>query len=281
MLQDSAVWHQYEFGLAGANFRWSFAGDSLWNNVLYKHIRREDVEVSMYFDSALVREDTSARRVYFTRGTPEYLAYDFSLLPGDTVTVRNGFAPNAPYTMPLDSIGTTPPPGVTCSLTAPRFFYLHTLQQSYPCVWLEGVGGYSGINEPVNSSSTLLCHTDSNGFLDYEYPLLQSPPGSCLGEPFPGTVQELSSGPTLVVSPNPASNTVQVAITLPPGLVVDNDAMLTLVDAQGCKVMEQALPSLSPSGSLTLLLGSFSSGLYFLHITHGKHWQAGVRVMKE
>lgn len=85
----------------------------------------------------------------------------------------------------------------------------------------------------------------------------------------------------LQVSPNPTSDVVQVSIDLPLGLVVGNDAMLTLVDAQGRKVMEQALPTLAPSHPHTLSLSHLPSGLYFLHLTNGKRWLAGSRVVRQ
>ncbi|QQR87533.1 MAG: T9SS type A sorting domain-containing protein [Flavobacteriales bacterium] len=85
----------------------------------------------------------------------------------------------------------------------------------------------------------------------------------------------------LQVSPNPTTDVVQVSITLPPGLVAGNDAKLTLVDAQGRKVMEQALPSLVPSQVTTVSLSHLPSALYFLHLTDGKRWLAGARVVRQ
>lgn len=99
---------------------------------------------------------------------------------------------------------------------------------------------------------------------------------------FDGVLEQYTSlQGALQVSPNPTSDVVQVSIELPPGLVIGNTAMLTLVDVQGHKVSEQVVPMLGASSTTTLSLGSYPGGLYFLHLTDGKRWLAGARLVKQ
>lgn len=103
----------------------------------------------------LLREDTAARQVFLylitgNKDGEEYLLYDFSLNPGDSMQVFNPISPypsDAGYFL-LDSIVTK----THIDNEDYRHFYLSsldTVQSASPgAIWIEGIGSRSLINTP-------------------------------------------------------------------------------------------------------------------------------------
>ena len=120
------------------------SGDTLIGGLTYSKLMHETYTnpgTSCYF--GYLREDTASRRIYFMDNllSPEILLYDFSMQPGDTLTldfindtIYNKF-PSGTYT--LDSIGT-----VMIEAGQRQLFYLsnHSVFWCPPLIWIESVG---------------------------------------------------------------------------------------------------------------------------------------------
>ncbi len=124
-------------------------GDTIHHGKTYKVL-----DYFHFNKNFFLREDTLSRRVYFKMYSsdpkePEYLLYDFSLLPGDTMEVQNPYSPAAAHNGPyrLDSIVPR-----NFQNISRRVFYLSALDSSsiYPhTYWIEGIGATSLINTPA------------------------------------------------------------------------------------------------------------------------------------
>ncbi|MFZ1687125.1 MAG: hypothetical protein WAU70_06875, partial [Flavobacteriales bacterium] len=73
--------------------------------------------------------------------------------------------------------------------------------------------------------------------------------------------------------PNPASDLVEVSISLPVGIALGKELSLALVNAQGSVVLKSRIPS--GCTLHTLSLSQLSSGLYHLHLLDGRRWLSG------
>ena len=127
----------YPFSSFGSNNYFQTDGDTNLNNVIYKKVMITD-----QFSTCLagfLREDTSARKVYFvnTTGGSDELIYDFSLNAGDSLSLnffQSGFFSSGNFT--VDSIST-----VTITAGLRRIFYLtNHARPAYSLEWIEGVG---------------------------------------------------------------------------------------------------------------------------------------------
>lgn len=116
--------------------------------------------------SFLIREDADQQQVYIGiisgNKVNEYLVYDFSLLPGDTVQVYNPISPIPEDIGPLvlDSIRTE----TLLDGLMHRYYFLKSLQGAYAPVWVEGIGSLCLINAPaatpdINDVAHLSCYS--------------------------------------------------------------------------------------------------------------------------
>lgn len=124
-------------------------GDTLVNGKSYKIL-----DGYHYINrNLLLREDVNEKRIYLTITQPQYvedlLLYDFSLIEGDSIAMRNPLTPFPSYDgyFVLDSIRMLPQNG-----EEKKHFYFtptpsnpSTLKRSE---WVEGVGSLSMINAP-------------------------------------------------------------------------------------------------------------------------------------
>jgi len=148
-------------------------GDTLENGITYKILDGYHYISRTFW----LRENSSEQKIYMSyvdaiRGREEVLLYDFSLIVGDTMDIRN---PNSPFPFDggvfnVDSIISLPlfdgqnhrvyyfSPGVGNSST------------EHP-VWIEGVGSLSIVNAAggtpnINTVGKVSCYFD-DGFLNY------------------------------------------------------------------------------------------------------------------
>lgn len=105
-----------------------------------------------YNKKFLLREDTSARQVFLlvniSGSVEEYLLYDFSLEPGDSIYLENPVSPaiSSKGFYAVDSIALNTYLGISR-----RFFYLSAMDSSnfhQRAEWIEGIGSTAMINTP-------------------------------------------------------------------------------------------------------------------------------------
>lgn len=131
-----------------------------------------------YNGNFLLREDTLTQKVYTLidfQGSNEYLLYDFSMLPGDSIYIDNPLSPaigSAGYYQ-LDSIK----PGIFEGISR-RVFHLSakdTASYDPYAIWIEGIGSTALINTPGVLGDTiklaeLLCVSEDNEKIYSRYP---------------------------------------------------------------------------------------------------------------
>lgn len=105
----------------------------------------------------VIRENTDSGRVYIripvvSNQNRDFLVYDFSLNPGDTISVYNPAspAPMGPITLHVDSVKT-----FNTLVDQRKALYLsqrNSRDSAYsPTLWVEGIGSFSLINTPTES----------------------------------------------------------------------------------------------------------------------------------
>lgn len=85
----------------------------------------------------------------------------------------------------------------------------------------------------------------------------------------------------LRVSPNPATELVQVALDLPEGGEVQGQVQAQLMDATGRSVLEQHVQQNLNQLRGALDVSALPSGPYYLHLRDAKRWLAGSKVVVE
>ncbi len=85
----------------------------------------------------------------------------------------------------------------------------------------------------------------------------------------------------LLVSPNPASDQVSVALDLTEGVDVSGPVRAVLLDASGQIVQEQLVQQNLNQLRTTLDVSALPAGTYYLHVRDAKRWLAGSKVIVE
>jgi Secretion system C-terminal sorting domain len=85
----------------------------------------------------------------------------------------------------------------------------------------------------------------------------------------------------LRVSPNPASEVVNVSLDLPEGGEVQGQAQVHLLDGSGRLVAQQSVQQDLNKLSANLVVSALPSGAYYLHLRDAKRWLAGSKVILE
>jgi outer membrane protein assembly factor BamB len=85
----------------------------------------------------------------------------------------------------------------------------------------------------------------------------------------------------LQLSPNPASERVQVSLALPEGYRLAGAVQAMLVDAQGKVVLQQTVPANGDLLRANLEVVGLLSGLYYVHLRDAEKWLAGGKVVVE
>ncbi len=83
----------------------------------------------------------------------------------------------------------------------------------------------------------------------------------------------------LRVSPNPASDWVQVALDLPEGGEVEGHVQAQLLDATGKLVVEHTVQQNLNQLRTTLDVSALPAGTYYLHVRDAKRWLAGCKLV--
>jgi hypothetical protein len=231
--------NNYCINMASLN-AWYVKNDSLYNGKTYKKVVYENI-----FEG-LIREDTTARKVYFIQYCNNYeeLLYDFSLLQGDTIQYtfpwQGTYLPSGDYI--VDSIRVKH----DYSAYYHRHFYLrnHAGSSSHTLELIEGVGctvhplflfsyfqtGYLGYHPTctgANYDQGLSCKWDNGTKVYWDSCAYNYVTGSgspvidscvyCLG--FTGDVNEFAAIGPAEIYPNPASAEVIIRSKAELGLV--------------------------------------------------------------
>lgn len=83
----------------------------------------------------------------------------------------------------------------------------------------------------------------------------------------------------LVVSPNPASDLVNVLLELPEGGEAQGQTQVQLLDASGRMVLEEKVQQNLNKLSVTLNVSALPGGIYYLHLHDARRWLAGSKVV--
>lgn len=92
--------------------------------------------------------------------------------------------------------------------------------------------------------------------------------------------QYTNLGNVLRIWPNPVHGQLHVAIDLPSGYVAAGEQHMVVVGPAGAVVRQQRVPTSSPEGFL-LDLSGLAAGNYTVHLTDGRRWLAGSKVIIE
>lgn len=92
--------------------------------------------------------------------------------------------------------------------------------------------------------------------------------------------QYTNLGDALRLWPNPVWGQLHVSMTLPAGYTAVGEQRLVVVDATGAVVRQQRVPSSSPEDFLLNVQG-LTTGSYTVHLTDGRRWLAGSKVIVE
>jgi len=85
----------------------------------------------------------------------------------------------------------------------------------------------------------------------------------------------------LAVSPNPASEQVNVVLSLPETGEIEGQARVLLLDASGRTVLEHGLQRNLNQLRATVDVSALPAGLYYLHLRDGRRWLAGSKLVVE
>jgi hypothetical protein len=267
------------------------AGDTLIDSLTYKIVMHEE-----YFQPCLfgfMREDTATRRVYFRshQDTAEYVLYDFSQQPGDTLYFNfpqgPGVFSSGWYT--LDSIRTV---SITAG-TRPAFYY-HNPNAAQPFVVIESVGWHGAMNYRETTemyigwpfgqcpgyqhqfSQFLICfnHSSHVYFDSCAYTLATQLVGqgvqltdSCSFSYFSGGIAENNMLRSFTLQPNPAVNRVQLTLELQQQAATT----IRISDLTGRLVQQEQFGKLSGGNhTLDLHVENLQPGVYSITCVTGE-----------
>ncbi|MFK8039220.1 MAG: T9SS type A sorting domain-containing protein [Crocinitomicaceae bacterium] len=219
----------------------------------------------------LLREDTAAKQVFLLltgvgKDDFEYLLYDFSLVPGDSMPVYNPLSPfpdSAGY-FTVDSII----PEVLIDGDTYRHFYLSASDSiqagTAHTEWIEGIGSLGLINTPganpdINGAGALSCFFNN---LTLHYSNLDSITG-CIQENIDLSLDSKTLKQRITVYPNPANDIVNITTD------IHNITDVKIYDGVGKMHLSFSFNQLTQSFSLNTR--TLSKGVFFLKVTTNEH----------
>jgi hypothetical protein len=223
---------------------YKFEGDTIINSRLYKilYYSWADSLMRYWYIESYLREDSM--RVYEFSYDEEVLLYDFSLLPGETIS---GFYP---YVESVDTISVN-------GKLRKRIFFEDDLD-----VWIEGIGSvYRPFNptpEAYEAFSLLCCK--QNGNIIFQFPYTNT----CFIDYLSGyKILEANPKELIKIEPNPFSDYTYVTINK--NISAYNNK-LYLINLSGQIIKEIDLNN----NSILLSREDLKSGLYFIKLITNK-----------
>lgn len=248
LVDTNKIWHLAEctnLSVCGTSVLY-FEGDTTIAGTLYKKliVNQDSGGVGSYYPIA-AREDTSAKQVFFYIGNTEYLAYDFSLTEGDTIsTIIDGCS--VLLTVLVDNIAVFP-------VGEKR----KTMYMSNGETWIEGIGSLSGLPNAGLKYCTwfnalLNCFTE-NDTVKLHHPNFASCYYNLVG------IQILSSDKPINIYPNPFSDFTTVNFDNP----TSENCKVSIYDMKGVLIKEYKN---IVSGKLKIERGTIENGIYFVRL---------------
>lgn len=275
MLGEVNEWYQYKFfEFNYSTFITKTTGDTIIGGLLYK--KADEVSGNNYsYYAGFLREDTTARKIYFTRlyflnqsdSNPQLL-YDFSKQTGDTLEICQGISSiHSLLKAVIDTIL------VDTAISPNRMFRLHTIENySQKLEWIEGIGSRAGVfhntkrwnrSNPYDIDEILLCaFRDSIQAFHYYITFLSGQPDTCILNS-PSALNEIAVN-NLTISPNPSGSFISFKAD-----EGGKDARLIIYNAHGLAVLQQNNPE------KTIFVGTLPPGLYLMKYQTGQKISTG------
>lgn len=263
LLEDGKQWnYRIAYGNQVFTDSMSITGDTLIDGQLYKKVINDWASMDSLL---LLREDTTARQVYFLLDSTEYLLYDFSLELGDTVTIYSTLPGNGDLNFnPLQVTVSLVDTIVDLNNISRKRLWLNippTPSFFIAGPWVEGIGGETGFvpisnNISIALTPTLLCAW-SDGVQIYTNDSFDSCYYRWIGvETFSNHVSHLKT------YPNPTNDVLHVSFT------VDNGEPCTVLirDLQGKTLREEPMQNNGNEQMARLELQDLPNGMYLLEI---------------
>lgn len=116
----------------------------LFNNTLfYQLFESEDSLSTNWEQRGFITEDTETGKVYYSSGDPQEigLIYDFSLEPGDSITINNYYLGVENIQLICDSVDFV----INESVIRKQLFLYSADNQNFYDIWIEGIGSKFGL----------------------------------------------------------------------------------------------------------------------------------------
>lgn len=278
-LDSNSLWKVYSVSSPTCSYYYSFSnltvsGDSTINAIIYKKIIAGGVSgdsetcsiaVSHYYFSnvqyALIRNDTSAKKVYAYFNGADQLLYNFSLLPGDTIvsminntSLANLIVDSVSYRMLGDGL-------MHKHIWFTPDNMLYACYPGQPAALIEGIGSYYGLTNNLNcfeNGSLLQCfsYAGTTVYTNSNFT------GQCVNTT---SIADLGGKHLFSVSPNPFIN--DISIVLSPEIRTDyHDTRFDVVNILG--EIKFSYAQKFPKPLTKLKLDFLPKGIYFLKISN-------------
>lgn len=259
--------------------------DTILDSLTYKIVLHEEYGSPCLF--GYMREDTAARRVYFRshQDTAEYVLYDFSLQPGDSMYFT--FASFSVYPTgwyELDSIST-----VNITAGSRPAFYFNSPNSPASFIVIESVGWQAAMNyrettemyvggpfsmcagyqHQFNQFLACFNHSSHVYFDTCAYNIAVQMIGqgvfltdSCNYSYFSGGIEENSLISSLELQPNPAGERVNLVVDLQQA----SETTIRIYEISGRLISTQQQPGKAPAGKSTfeVNISALPQGAYFV-----------------
>lgn len=260
----SNVWYQ-------SNHYWDYSemcaiaikGDTLINGTTYQKFYSRDVSGEKFY--ALIREDSTTKKIYYWSATAERVLYDFSLNIGDTISYQLG----SHYVKSIDSVK------IDSFWYKTFYFESVTSQAEWPYTVIENIGCVRSLDFPIFSAyKSGRSHYLNCFFNNGIKPTLSKTVGtfdnqdSCYTYLIYVSVDDISAeNQAVVISLHPAN--ASSVIALPGGLL---DGELYIYNTLG-----QTVKNIQFNNTSKITIGQLpGSGVYHYRVcdkSSGKVWQ--------
>lgn len=278
----------YPAFIVSQSFHEYTTNDTLIGIHFYKPVESTGMSCSMGY----IREDSAARKVFFidNNSSAEHLLYDFSMQPGDTITInfasQFGYYVSGVYT--LDSIGTRQ---IVAGTRAAFHLSCHSQPGSPSLEWIESVGNPNDVLYPyfINAeapfspfqscsgaehtlSQFMVCFTHAQQvfFDSCAYQVVTNSPYGYVTDScdyyvvIPGGISETTNAAALLLSPNPSTGKtiLRFANDIP------GDATLSVRDLSGKTILHEFPLGKTEKGSneKTIDLSFLANGVYVVEL---------------
>lgn len=276
--ENDAVWKEEHITFAGPVFNYyALCGDTVLNDNLYSQVVSMQLDSNGQVESTTylggLRSNGQQVRYFSDYESTEFLLYDFSLNPGNSITL---YIPDLldTLTRTVDSVKTE----VIAGVARKKIYFKSNTAGFEPEFWMEGIGSSYGLLgrglDPIpDNVHTLWCYRHESDYLNLSSETCELP--ELTGCSITNSTKFTSKGTPLklTVSPNPTSSRLKFFINKNEELhqcnlkiYAANGKILKVLDPVG---LETPLPSdvkLSP-GFYIAVLGNKETDRVMAHTT--------------